>query len=153
MWHRDGWGTWRWNQGWYHNGSCWKTLYPTCLDCHWSCYITGLFVCLCVCACTYVHSGGYVCMCLLCACMHMCVFMHVYNIIVNVTWFRIKNTSWLFSIFHWANLRAYKHSQLSLYRILHIKMRPDFGKLTKLWHLVFREIPMLKIEAFVVFLC
>ena len=32
-------------------------------------------------------------------------------------------------------------------------MRPDYGKLTKLSHLVFRGIPILNIEATVVPLC
>ena len=82
-------------------------------------------VCLSICDsvsvslhCICVHSGGYVCMSLLRACMHMCV----YACVQYYCEFRVKNTSWLFSIFQ-TNLRTYKHNQLSLYLILHINMK------------------------------
>ena len=110
------------------------------------------FVCTSVWLCLYLCTLRWICVYVFAVCLyaHVCVHACVqYYSECSM----IKNSSWLFSIFRRANLRAYKHSKLSLYLILHINMRPDFGKSTKLSHLVLWEIPILKIEAFVVSLC
>ena len=50
-------------------------------------------------------------------------------------------------------LQSLNRSQLSRGKSRFLNMCPNFGKLAKLSHLVFQEIPVTNIETTVVFLC
>ena len=99
--------------------------YDTPLACVCACVDTLMHVCLCVCLCVYM------CMCV-CACM--CVFVCVYVCLY-------------FCVCIYLYVCVFMSVCVCVY------MSSDFGKPTKLSHLVFQEILILNIQSTVIPLC